>query len=148
MMKHWIVVADAHVGRIYATDELVERLDLVEELKEHGHRVVHGSGGAPTHVPGAGRGAGQAHGDPHKLGEEKFARAVADALDEGARRHAYERMVLIAPPVFLGQVRAELAAQAKGRLVASVHHDWTQLGLNDLRSRVKKELEGSQRVPG
>ncbi len=140
MAFHWLVVADGAGARIYASDELLDTLTPVDQLHhQHGH-VTHGDGQVTTHLPGAGANAHDAHHDGARETEERFARALARLVDDGERKHAFERVILVAPPRFLGALRHELGAAAARRVVASIHHDWTKLGVRDLAERVRAEL--------
>lgn len=130
MSVHWVVVADAAGAAIYEGDVMLEGLGLVEAMGTHTR------GGLPS----AGASAGMAHHDPHIVREERFARGVASLVNEADRRHGFERLVLVAPPHFLGDLRAEISTTAAKRLVGSIHHDWTKVHPHELAARVRKEL--------
>ncbi len=130
MSMHWVVIADAASAKVYAGDELLEELHHVRD-------VAHPSHGA---MPGAGHNAKQAHHDPHIVGEERYARAVAEVVNEAAGKHLFQRLVLVAPPHFLGDLRAELSTTVTKGLVGSIHHDWTKVPPRELAARVRKEL--------
>jgi protein required for attachment to host cells len=63
--------------------------------------------------------------DPHEVQLRAFAREVARRLTIQARRGRYPEILLLAPPRFLGRVRAELDPAIARRVVASVSHDYT-----------------------
>jgi len=63
--------------------------------------------------------------DWHQLGEERFAAAVADALNRLAHADRFQHLILVAPPKVLGTVRTQLDKQAAGRVVAEVPKDLT-----------------------
>ncbi len=142
MVKHWILVGDGSGARVYETDALLENLKHVEDLAfSHAH-VHRDEGGhlSNAHLPGAGRDAGQGEYDPHKVTEERFARAIAKDINDAELRHRFERLVVVAPPRFLGDIRASLSTGATRRVVASFHHDWTRLSLQDLSANLKKNM--------
>lgn len=130
MSMHWVVVADAAGAAVYEGDVMLEGLSLVESM---GTR-------SPGALPGAGRSAGMAHHDPHIVEEERFARGVARFVNDAERQHGFERLVLVAPPHFLGDLRAEISTTVAKRVVGSIHHDWTKVHPHELAARVRKEL--------
>jgi protein required for attachment to host cells len=143
MVMHWVVVGDGAGAKVYESDALLEELTLVDTVHvNHGH-VTHGDGSATRPLPGAGAGAHEAQHDSGRETEEKFARALAQLVNEGDTRHKFERIILVAPPRFLGDVRGALSGTASKKLVASIHHDWTKLGLRELSAHIRKNLPES-----
>ena len=130
MSMHWILVADNDGARFYEGDAQLDELTLVEEVKQ----------GHGKSLPGAGHGASEAHHDPHLVREERFARSVALFVNEASDSHRFERLVVVAPPHFLGDLRGEFSNDVTQRVVASIHHDWTHLSRRDLATSVKKHL--------
>ncbi|MDP2315306.1 MAG: host attachment protein [Pseudomonadota bacterium] len=135
MSKHWVLVADAAGAKVYESDALLEELTLVEELTH-----VHDG-----KLPGAGHGAQEAHHDPHVVAEGRFARAVAKFVNED--RHRFDRLVVVAPPRFLGDLRGELSQAVGNRVVASIHHDWTKLHTRELAAKVRANLPDVAGMP-
>lgn len=136
MVKHWIVVGDASGAKVYESDALLDELQAVTDVVFSHHAL-----------PGAGKGGAETEHDPHKLGEERFARAVAQTLNEANLKHRFDRLVVVAPPRFLGDLRAELSHGAAGRVVASIHHDWTKLSRKDLSTQLKKNMPDLAGMP-
>ncbi len=140
MVMHWVVVGDGAGARVYESDALLEELTLVDQLHlAHGH-VTHGDGSATAHLPGAAAGGPEPrHHDPRDT-EERFARALAQLVNEGDNKRRFERVILVAPPRFLGDVRGELSGTASKRVVATLNHDWTKLPLRELSARIRANL--------
>lgn len=133
MTRHWIVVGDGAEARIYAGDELLKDLRHVDSL-HHVHGVItHGD-----ELPAA-NGDEWTH-DAQREAEERFARAVAKVVGDGDNRHAFERLILVAPPKFLGSLRSALTRTTERKLVASIHHDWLKMNLHDLSTNIRKNL--------
>jgi protein required for attachment to host cells len=63
--------------------------------------------------------------DPHEVEVGIFAREVARRLSIHARRGRFPELLLLAPPRFLGRVKAALEPAIARRIVASVSHDYT-----------------------
>lgn len=139
---HWIVVADESRARVFEADEMLATFHPLRVVANdharhrHGHEDDHGRGGHH----GAGESASEARADQRRREEDAFARVVADELTDGCRNHRFERLIVCAPPAFLGELRHRLDAGSKKRLVASVAHDWTRVSTEDLPDRVRKAL--------
>jgi protein required for attachment to host cells len=70
--------------------------------------------------------------DWHRFEKSQFAKRMADILEKAATRQAFDRLVLVAPPQTLGDLRAALGRQARDRLSAELNKDLTQVGIHDL----------------
>jgi len=149
MEMHWVVVADAASAKIYASNALLHELTLVDDIRVSHDRVLHlDADGASNHpLPGSGPGSVQAEHDPHKLTEERFARAVAQTLNEGEGHHRFERLILVAPPRYLGDLSAALSHAAGKRVVARIHHDWTRLSGRELAEHLRKNMPADAGMP-
>ena len=133
----WILVADGARARVLmnrgigkglqpAIDgEMAHALPPTRELgtDRPGRTQQRGTGG---------RHAIQPHVDWHRFEKEKFSREMAALLDAAAERGAFDRLVLIAPPRTLGDLRAALGAKARGKLHAEMDKDLTHVALHDL----------------
>jgi len=74
--------------------------------------------------------------DWHSFEKHLFARRVAELVDEAARRHAFEALVLVAPPKALGELRAALGKQSKRHIRAEFGKDLTGLAEPELVSHL------------
>ena len=79
-------------------------------------------------APGSRRGAVAHHStggelSPRKVEARRFARRIVQALDEERQQGRYDRIVLMAPPAFLGLLREEMPAAVKAKLTAEVGKD-------------------------
>lgn len=70
--------------------------------------------------------------DWHRFEKSQFARKMADVLERAATRQAFDRLVLVAPPQTLGDLRAALGRQARDRLSGELNKDLTQVAIHDL----------------
>jgi protein required for attachment to host cells len=134
----WILVADGARARVLvnrgigkgleptADGEMVHDLPPTRELgtDRPGRTQQRGTGGR--------RHAIEPHVDWHRFEKEKFSREMAALLDAAAERGDFDRLVLIAPPRTLGDLRAALGAKARGKVHAEVDKDLTHVTLHDL----------------
>jgi protein required for attachment to host cells len=66
----------------------------------------------------------------------RFARSLCDALETGRNEGRFDKLVLVAPPRFLGALHAELGKSLAACVVREVRHDFTSIGAQDLRERL------------
>jgi len=133
MTKTWILVADASRARVIALDADGRPPELVAELEHPGSRAKgmelsrDDRGRTRPRNRHAARGAALSKPTPPKAVEANaFAREVADTLGTACRRQAFDDLVLVASPSFLGSLRSHLDTQAAGRVTASWAKDYTR----------------------
>lgn len=139
--KTWILVADGSRARVLLSEGWGSGLTPVEGKSFEVHIP-------PTRELGTekpGRGFSSAHGRPfavetrtdwHRQAKENFLKSLAEVLKEGAEARAYERLVLVAPPQALGDLRAAIAAKVEKMVIAEVNKDLTHLSLKDLEKQL------------
>jgi len=68
----------------------------------------------------------------HRLDRGRFAKDVAAALYKQAHRNRFERLVIVAPPATLGELRKELHKEVSGRVVAEFAKDLTNHPIHEI----------------
>ncbi|MEN3791496.1 host attachment family protein [Fulvimarina sp. MAC3] len=63
--------------------------------------------------------------DWHKLAKERFAAELADILYKMAIKHRFEKIVLVASPSTLGELREHLHKEVEHRIVGEIAKDLT-----------------------
>ncbi len=142
-MTHWIAVADSQVCRIYSSDETLERWTPVRVLDNprlYPDPGDLGGRGRTQAMPGGPKSAMDRQTDPVDSERIRFAREVAEALEEGFVRGDWDRLILAAPPKFLGTLRGELSDRVARGVVAAVHHDFVKTAERDLPNALRKHL--------
>lgn len=135
-MRVRIVVADQSEADFYELEQrdmppqFLERLADPEAHLHDRDLKSDRPGRVFDHAPAAGqrRGAVGHHStggelNPRKIEARRFARRVTQALDEALRQHRYDRLVIMAPPTFLGLLREEMPAAVHGVLTAEIGKD-------------------------
>jgi len=61
----------------------------------------------------------------HKLEKHRFAKEIADALYSAAHKGQYQKLVIAAPPMMMGDRRKALHKELSDRVVAEVSKDLT-----------------------
>ena len=142
----WILVGDASRARLFATAGKLKPWTLVQEL-DHPQSRLKGQD-ITTDKPGRvrqsfGAGTRPAMAPPTSVKEveaEHFTQELAALLEGGHGRNAFSRLVLVAPPHFLGMLRKLLSAPVSKRIVGTVDKDLTQLTERELPERLAEVL--------
>ena len=61
--------------------------------------------------------------NPRKIEARRFARRITQALEQARQQDQYERLVVMAPPAFLGLLREEMPAAVHAVLTAEIGKD-------------------------
>ena len=143
-MTAWIVVSDASRAKLFSTELREDAWSLVHEF-EHPEGREMSRDISPSSPPGRmqknkGHGAQHTAMEPRttpKEGEaERFAQHLADYLEQATARRAFDYLVLVAPPHFLGVLHKALGRQAASHLRATVNKDLSMFGTAELRERL------------
>ena len=140
----WFCVADAGHARIKETTVLTPPLRTVTTLRHEAYE--HGRYEAPPSTQESATTARHSFTDaegPIRREKREFAHVVADYLNDAAMRGAYQRLMLAAPPKFLGDLRAALGAKARALVSGEIHKDLTKESDAELAARAA-ELAGTR----
>ena len=119
MSNTWILIGDGSHARLFEADDAARPWRLVRKIdREHSREKTDRAG---------------AHED---RGEHGFARQLVGELETGRQAGTFERLVLVAPPKFLGQLRAELTAPLEAQVVKSLDTDYTHMSEKELAQHV------------
>jgi protein required for attachment to host cells len=72
----------------------------------------------------------------HELEHDRFARELAQKLERGLNDHAYDRLVIAAPPEFLGRLRKHISRRVHQRLMLDMRADYVNLPDRELPDRI------------
>ena len=110
MTTTWILVANASNARLFAN-----------------RGCNKGRPGATTARP-----ALEPSTDPKEVEALQFAQELCERMDQGRTHKEYDRLVLIAPPHFLGLLRETLDHNTTSLVMDSLNKDYTKLAEKDL----------------
>lgn len=142
-VRTWIVIADAARARVLEQVgkgkplTQVDGLTLETELKPT-HEIV--SDRAGRNFGDFPRHAFDSKTDPHRLEKRRFVEHVAAMLDDKAGADAFDRLVLVAPPQALGDLRAALTPRLASAVHAELAKDLTKTPDQDLMSHLEDAL--------
>ena len=119
MSKTWVLVGDGSHARLFNVVEVALPWTLVRTIDRAHSREA-------TQRP-------DAHED---RGEHDFARLLVAQLETARQEGAFDSLVLVATPKFLGQLRGELSAPLAACVTKSVNHDYTKLSESEIHKHV------------
>ena len=138
----WVLVGDGRRALFFQNHGDAELLDLrIVETRVDDNPPTHEQG---TDRPGRsftsfspGRSAVQ-NVDWHELEEERFARAMADRINQAAESGELNAIAIIAPPKALGEIRKELSVKAQSKVVGELAKDLTRHPLKDIEKALTR----------
>jgi protein required for attachment to host cells len=144
-MRTWILLADAASARLYVPGEGPGDWTLLREIEHPESRMrpselLSDKPGRVKQSTGS-RAALEPHTPRQKVEAERFARELAQVLDEGVVSGACERLVLVTPPAFLGVLRHKLPPRVAARVSDVIEKDYLHLDQPTLKKRLERELE-------
>ena len=78
--------------------------------------------------------------DWHQLAKDRFAKEMAEILYHQAHRGAFDKIVIVAPPPTLGELRQEMHKEVADKVVCEVPKTLTNHPIEDIEKIVKGEL--------
>lgn len=140
----WVLVCDASRARLFQV-ERGDELGMIEELDHPASRarvrdlMADANGRKPNGQPGPrhnNRPGAAPDTDPKEVEAQKFAQMLADKLDKGRLAHSFDRLILAAPPHFLGLLKNTLDDQVQKLLALTVSKDFTGVEARELQERL------------
>lgn len=144
MPTTWIVAADSSRAKILQVMDREQRLQEIENLlnpegRLQDRELVSDSLGRWS---GPDRPGGNSMPDPVSPAEhvtERFAKRVGGYLEKARTDGRYDRLCLIAPPKFLGALRAELTKEVEKLVVDERDKDLSSLNARELERYFAKD---------
>lgn len=142
----WVVVADGQRGIVLVNDNtaLEPQLRVIRTYGQVNPRTSEQGRDKPGRAfesTGTRRSATE-EPDLHQRAEDKFVSAIMADLNKDAVNAAFDEVVIVAPPVALGEMRKAVAHDLKNRIALWVDKDLTNEPIPDITKTVVKALEG------
>jgi protein required for attachment to host cells len=132
----WILIADGAHARLFANHGPGKGIELLDDKLAADHRLTHeivdDRLGRTHESIGATRHAISARHDPHRELKQGFAVSLAKMLDQRRAEHAFDRLVIVAPPKALGDLREALSAPVRSVVRAELDKDLTKTPIAEL----------------
>lgn len=143
--RTWVLIADGARARILENNGPGHGLHEVgghEFSSNHAatHDLVMDRQGRSHSSVGPGRSAIEAHSDPHRQLKMKFAHLLADVLARSLEQNAYDRLIIVASPVTLGDLRSAISDHVKAKIAGEVAQDLTKMPNAEVGKHLKTVL--------
>lgn len=144
-IRTWIVIADGVRCRVLTNDGpgrgVQPRPDMDFRSEQRRLRdIMADRPGRAFDSAGKGRHGLEYSSDPVREDERQFARSLIDLLDAEAAANAYDRLVLVAPPQTLGDLRPLLTKRLRQHVVKEIAKDLTRLPNDKLADHLGRFL--------
>lgn len=137
--RTWILLCEASRARLFTNDgrgRLTEHSAYAHPgSRVHGHDMVSDRPGRRSEAPGH-HGGLSPDAEPREVEAQRFALSLAALLKQGLNRHAYDELVLAAPPHFLGLLRNALDSQVAARIAATFDKNLIALDHREIEHRI------------
>ena len=143
----WLLVADARHAKVFESTgprkgvHELEDMELTVDLPKSRELLADKPGRTFDSV-GAGRHAKENPTDPHRQLKRDFARRVVAELRLAMLANKFDRLILVAPPAFLGDLRDELPKGLKDKIAGEVASDLANMPQQQLHARLQEIVTG------
>lgn len=145
MNAAWIVVAESSQARIFSAHTPIAPLNELTAMSHPQSRakvgeLVSTGRGLTFQSAGEGRHTTEPSQDAKAHEAELFARQVVQYLETGRNEHRFDRLIVVAPPAFLGLMRS-VYSDALAKLVThEVPKNLAQLPTPEIRSHLPERI--------
>lgn len=141
----WILVADGARARLFETaspdDALTEVACFANPAgRSPGRGFTTGRAPTVNESVGAARHAIEPHTTLREKTTDRFARTISVELERGRNAHRYARLVLVAPPRFLGALHGAFPKPLRDSVVAEIKRNVTALHAADIRAHIPRRV--------
>lgn len=141
MTTTWILVANASQAKLYVNTGPKKGLKMLKTLahpesREKGSDLV---SDRPGHMQSAGNGQGayQPKNDPKTNEARHFAQELAKELNHGRSSGEVERLILVAPPAFMGLLNEKLDGPTAQLVSDRFEKDYTKAADKELAGHLE-----------
>lgn len=140
--RTWILIADAsraHVLESLGPKAQLTRVDGLEFSADlpPTREIVDDRQGRTFDSAGPGRHAYEPRTDPHRALKGDFAGVLADAMSDRLQRKEFDRLVVVAPPTMLGELRSRMPEPLRAAVSSEVDKDLTKIPDHEIGSHLE-----------
>ena len=148
MASTWVVVADSSAARIFdaplATGAISEIESFVHtEARMHERDLGTDQPGSTKDRAGYARHGIEPRTSPKEHEAMVFARMLAETIERARAKSQVERVLLVAPPEFLGHLRSALDANTRKIVEREFNFNVVRLAPDEIRKRLPERLFSS-----
>ena len=123
----WVLIADGAQARVLENTGPGKGLKQVEGL-QWSNETLRAKDLVSDRPGGGGNGGSMASRvDPVEQREEDFVKSLAVVLDKHQQQGAFDRLIIAAAPIALGDIRKAISPAVKKTIVAELNKDLTNL---------------------
>jgi protein required for attachment to host cells len=131
MLRTWILVAESSRAKLYSASSRKGPLTEVDafvhpEGRLHAGDLVSDRAGSDGGSVGQGRHVVDDKSIPKKQENINFAKEIADYLEGARTRGTFRKLILIAPPAFLGLLRDNLSKEVRELVTEQIDKNLVQ----------------------
>ena len=135
------VVADSARARIFTADSIHSSLNEIETMAHPEGRMHEQDMVSDLPGKGSGKGGGGDHAYQEKIEPKEqemieFAKRVADYLDDTRKANKLNKLVLVAAPAFLGELRTQLSKETTEKIVFELDKNIAHHSVEDIRKHL------------
>jgi protein required for attachment to host cells len=139
----WILIADGSRARLFANQGRGTGLKpaLDQEfigVNRPSREIGSDQPGRAFDSAGFGRHAMEPPTDPHRYEKQRFANAIAGILDDARSKGVFDRLVVVAPPQALGDLRSQLSEGLRKVVAAELAKDLTKVPVHQLADHLRE----------
>ena len=139
----FVLVADGKKSLFFRNEGDADFPNLVVEEKDVHYNPAHHEQASDTAGMSMktkdGRGGSMEEVDFHQQEEDRFAAETAEMLKARALRNDYDKLVVVAPPRTLGELRKHYHKEVEKRLVAEVAKDLVNMPVPEIEKILQAE---------
>tara|TARA_R110001606_G_scaffold369382_1_gene525420 strand:- start:241 stop:693 length:453 start_codon:yes stop_codon:yes gene_type:complete len=140
----WVLVADGEKALFLRniTDGQDPHLEVIRKEEQDNPKDIDQSANRPGRVAQSANQGKSAYDDTdwHELAKDRFAADLADLLYERAHKGRFDRIVLVASPQVLGELRGKLHVEVSDKVVGEIPKTLTNHPLDEIEKIVKADL--------
>ena len=141
----WIVIADASLAHVVTSAGKGNDLAKVDDVQLDGttlpgRELAADRPGRSFDRSGEGRHSMEPRTAPRDVEQERFARKVVAALEQADRRRGFDRLILVAPPTFMGLLRGILPQSLANKVGGELTKNLTKIAIHDLQDHLESVL--------
>ncbi len=141
MTTTWILVANASSASLYINRGPKQGLQKIREYEHAASREK--ASDLVSDRPGHNRSAGNGHGaynpptDPKQNEAQQFAMKLTRDLEQGRTGNEFQRLILVAPPQFMGLIKSHSSLGLKGMTSDHFEKDYTKIDAKALTGHLE-----------
>jgi len=144
-VRTWVLVADGARAKIFINSGPGKGLDemegnVFENPLPPSRDIGSDKPGRSFNSTGNIRHAIEPGSDPHRERKREFLGHVAHYLDKARLRGDFDRLIIVAPPTALGDLRSEMGVKLRNIVAGEIAHDLVEHPKSDVGKHVEKFL--------